>query len=66
MVPAPLLAAGFDGVVAAGGAYAVLGEEVLLDIRFPADLAARTVEVMDGYGVTYLLEAPEAVYTRLL
>lgn len=63
MVPAHLLAAGFDGVVAAGGAYAVLGDEVLLDIRFPADLAARTVEVMDSYGVTYLLEAPEAVYT---
>ena len=63
MVPAHLLAAGFDGVVAAGGAYAVLGDEVLLDIRFPADLAARAVEVMDAYAVAYLLEAPDAVYT---
>ncbi len=62
MLPQHLLDAGFDGLVAAGGAYALLGDEVLLDIRFPADLAALTVRVMDGHGTAYLLEAPEAVY----
>ena len=66
MLPEHLLDAGFDGLVAAGGAYALLGDEVLLDIRFPADLAALTVAVMDGYGTAYLLERSVVRAPRLL
>jgi len=41
MVSDRLLATGFDGLVAGGGAYVVLGDEVLADRRFPAGPAAR-------------------------
>lgn len=62
MLSPHLLAAGFDGFVAAAGGYVEIDGRVLLDRRFPRDLAARAVEVLDGHGVAYLLEAPEAIY----
>ncbi|MEN5072645.1 HAD family hydrolase [Isoptericola cucumis] len=62
MLPDPLLAAGFDGIVASAGAYVSLGGQVVADVRFPDDLATRVRHVLDEHDVAYLLEAPEAVY----
>ncbi len=64
MLPERILAAGFDGVVASAGGYVELDGEVLVDQRFPADLAARVVAVLDEVGAAYVLEAPEALYGR--
>ncbi|GAA3712668.1 HAD family hydrolase [Zhihengliuella alba] len=62
MLSADILGAGFDGVVASAGAYAEAAGEVLVDRRFPADLAARTVEVLDAHDVVYVLEAQEFLH----
>ena len=51
-----------DGFVAAAGGYVELGGKVLADHRFPAELAAQAVSLLDEHNVAYLLEAPEAVY----
>ena len=51
-----------DGLVAAAGGYVELAGKVLSDHRFPADLAARVVTLLDEHDVAYLLEAPDAVY----
>jgi Cof subfamily protein (haloacid dehalogenase superfamily) len=60
LVPA-ILAAGFDGLVASAGAYVEVGGRLLRDERFPAGLAARTVEVLNEHDVAYILEAPEVL-----
>lgn len=62
MVPPRLLAAGFDGVVASAGGYVLLRNEVYADTRFPAALATRALDALDADGVSYVLEAPEALY----
>lgn len=59
-----LLAAGFDGVVASAGGYVEVDGQVLHDVRFPADVAARAVAVLDRYDAAALLEAPGALYGR--
>ena len=51
-----------DGLVAAAGGYVELAGKVLSDHRFPPDLAARVVTLLDEHDVAYLLEAPDAVY----
>jgi hydroxymethylpyrimidine pyrophosphatase-like HAD family hydrolase len=51
-----------DGFVAAAGGYVELDGKVLADHRFPAELGARAVSLLDEHDVAYLLEAPEAVY----
>ncbi|MDO5662463.1 MAG: Cof-type HAD-IIB family hydrolase [Brachybacterium sp.] len=51
-----------DGIVAAAGAYIRLDGEVLRDEPFPADLAQRTVEVLQRHGAEYALEATDAFY----
>ncbi|WP_372595346.1 HAD hydrolase family protein [Actinotalea sp.] len=62
MLTPRILDAGFDGVVAGAGAYVEVAGRVLADRRFPAALAARTVEVLDTHGLAYLLEAPEVLH----
>ncbi|HEY9356362.1 MAG TPA: HAD family hydrolase, partial [Arthrobacter sp.] len=62
MLPQSILAAGFDGLVASAGAYAEVAGEVLVDRRFPADLAARTVAALDAHDAVYILEAQEALH----
>lgn len=62
MLSADVLRAGFDGLVAAAGGYVEVAEQVVLDRRFPAELARRALAVLDEHDVAYLLEAPEAVY----
>jgi Cof subfamily protein (haloacid dehalogenase superfamily) len=64
MLPPHLLDVGFDGLVASAGGYVELDGEVLVDERFPADLAAHVVEVLDAADAAYVLEAPTALYGR--
>jgi len=58
------LEAGFDGLVAAAGGYVEVEEQVVLDRRFPVDLAARALAVLDAHDADYILEAPEALHGR--
>jgi len=51
----------FDGLVAAAGGYVEVDDQVLADRRFPADLATRTVELLQANRGVYILEAPDAV-----
>ncbi|MET3174839.1 UNVERIFIED_ORG: Cof subfamily protein (haloacid dehalogenase superfamily) [Arthrobacter sp. UYCu721] len=62
MLPGNILGAGFDGLVASAGAYVVVAGEVLVDRRFPADLAARTVAALDAHDAVYVLEAQESLH----
>ena len=62
MLPASILAAGFDGLVASAGAYVEVAGSVLVDRRFPANLAARTVRALDAHDAVYVLEAQEALH----
>ncbi|WP_258066903.1 HAD-IIB family hydrolase [Arthrobacter sp. GMC3] len=62
MLPEHILEAGFDGLVASAGAYVEVAGEVLLDRRFPADLAARTVAALDAHHAVYILEAQDALH----
>ena len=52
----------FDGIVAAAGGYVVIDGEVLLDLRYPAELAAKALDWLDRHDSAYLLEAPDALY----
>lgn len=65
MLPAGILAAGFDGLVASAGAYVEVAGQVLVDRRFPADLAARTVKALDAHDAVYILEAQESLHVPL-
>jgi Cof subfamily protein (haloacid dehalogenase superfamily) len=62
MLPESILGAGFDGLVASAGAYVEVDGEVLVDRRFPADLAARTVAALDAHDAVYVLEAQESLH----
>jgi Cof subfamily protein (haloacid dehalogenase superfamily) len=62
MLPEHILDAGFDGLVASAGAYVEVAGKVLVDKRFPADLAARTVAVLDAHDAVYVLEAQESLH----
>ena len=63
-LPDSLTDAGFDGYVCSAGAYAVLESRLLLDIRFPAELAARVVATLDAHGTHYILESPQGLFAR--
>jgi HAD superfamily hydrolase (TIGR01484 family) len=62
MLPPTILGAGFDGLVASAGAYVEVGGEVLLDRRFPTDLAASTVAALDKHDAVYVLESQESLH----
>lgn len=62
MLHADILDAGFDGIVAAAGGYVEIAGEVLVDRRFPPDLAATVLDLLDSHDIAYLLEAPDAVH----
>jgi Cof subfamily protein (haloacid dehalogenase superfamily) len=62
MLPASILGAGFDGLVASAGAYVEVAGNVLLDRQFPTDLAARTVAALDAHDAVYILEARDSLY----
>jgi Cof subfamily protein (haloacid dehalogenase superfamily) len=61
MLPPRILEAGFDGVVAAAGGYVEVDGRVLVDRRFPPELAARVVRLLDAHRAAYVLEAPEGL-----
>ncbi|MCT1437983.1 HAD family hydrolase [Brachybacterium paraconglomeratum] len=61
-IVAPDVAALFDGMITSAGGHIRIGEELLRDVRFPAALARRTVEVLEAHGGAYALEAPEALW----
>ncbi|WP_270407075.1 HAD hydrolase family protein [Brachybacterium paraconglomeratum] len=56
------VAALFDGMITSAGGHIRISEELLRDVRFPAALARRTVEVLEAHGAAYALEAPEALW----
>ena len=62
MLPARILAAGFDGIVAAAGGYVEIDGEVLADQRFPVLLAERAVAALQAHDAAFVLEAPDALY----
>lgn len=62
MLPPTILGAGFDGLVASAGAYVEVGGEVLLDRRFPTDLATSTVAALDEHDAVYVLESQESLH----
>lgn len=62
MLPKSILGAGFDGLVASAGAYVEVAGEVLVDRRFPSELAARTVTALDAHDALYVLEAQDALF----
>lgn len=64
MVPVNVLENHFDGLVGAAGGYVELDGQVLADVRFPAELGARLVRLLDEHDALYVLEAPEAGYVR--
>jgi hypothetical protein len=41
-----------------------VGDDVVLDMRFPALLAARALSLLDAEGTQYLLETPEGTFAR--
>lgn len=61
MVPARIMAAGFDGFIGGAGAYVEVDGQVLADVRFPAAVAARAVDVLGAHDVAFILEAPEVL-----
>ncbi len=61
MIPASVLTE-LDGFVAAAGGFVEIAGDVVVDHRFPPELAARVVTLLDDHDVAYLLEAPEALY----
>lgn len=60
-IVAPEVAELFDGVVASAGAWIRVGDELLEDRRFPEELGRRTVQVLLGHDVPFVLETPEAL-----
>lgn len=65
MLPPRILAAGFDGIVAAAGGYVEIDGRVLSDQRFSPELAARALEVLTRHDAAFLLEAPDGLYGPL-
>ncbi|WP_061965196.1 HAD-IIB family hydrolase [Demequina aurantiaca] len=63
-LPESLTGAGFDGVVGAAGAYVTIGGQVLSDVRFPTDLARRTLDALEAHDMLYIIENAEGLYTR--
>ncbi|PWH07487.1 haloacid dehalogenase [Brachybacterium endophyticum] len=53
----------FDGVISGAGAVVDIDGERLCDHTMPPAIARRCVEVLDGYGVGFALEARDALYT---
>lgn len=57
-----LLESVFDGMVGAAGGYVEIQGTVLEDVRFPPDVATRTLAELTRCDAVFVLEAPEAVY----
>ena len=64
LVPDEVLDSGFDGFVATSGAYVEFDGQTLLDLRFSRELAVRALQHLDANGALYILETPDATFTR--
>ncbi|MGP9694167.1 HAD hydrolase family protein [Brachybacterium sp. AOP25-B2-12] len=53
---------GVDGAVSSAGARVRIDGEVLCDHRYPAELAARAVDVLLRHDAAFILEAPDALF----
>ncbi len=53
---------GFSGIVASGGGYARLGEDVLLDQRITGDVLRETSDQFDAWGAEFVWQGPDALY----
>lgn len=62
LLPPQLTEPGFDGIVASAGAHVTVGSDVIQDIRFPDDLAARALDLLDAKHTHYILETPEGTF----
>jgi hydroxymethylpyrimidine pyrophosphatase-like HAD family hydrolase len=49
-------------MITSAGAHVRIGDALLRDLRFPPELARRTVEVLEAHDTAYALEAPEALW----
>ena len=58
----PLLAYGFDGMVAGAGGYVVCGDEVLFDCPMTKEQTALALDVLHRNGVFCTLETKEVTY----
>ncbi len=63
MVPRRVRDGVFDDLVCAAGGYVEVDGQVLSDVRFPAELGARAATVLVEARASFLLEAPEAVFS---
>lgn len=63
-LPDTLTGAGFDGIVGAAGAYVTIGGTTLSDVRFPPELAQRSLAALDKHQMLYILESAEGLYAR--
>lgn len=61
-VPEHVAAIGFDGAITAGGGYAAIGGEQVLERTMDAELTARMVAVFEDAGVDYYLQTDGGVY----
>nr|WP_255633279.1 HAD hydrolase family protein [Demequina sp. TTPB684] len=64
LVPRHVLDSGFDGFIATAGAYVEYEGEVLLDLRFSAELTARALHHLDASGAMFIMETPVTTFTR--
>ncbi|MEV7694473.1 Cof-type HAD-IIB family hydrolase [Microbacterium sp. NPDC089189] len=58
-------AIGFDGAITNGGAYAVVGDEILVADPMPEDAVTRLEAFFDAHGIHYFLQTDEAVYASI-
>ena len=63
MVPRRFRESVFDGLVCAAGGYVEIGGQVLADVRFPPELASRTAALLAAAQATFLLEAPDELFS---
>lgn len=53
----------FDGLICAAGGYVEIDGQVLADVRYPSDLAAKTSSLLVAHNATFLMEAPDRLLT---
>ena len=58
----PLLQYDFDGYIASGGGYVVLGDKVLYDCPMTEEQRVKALELFSKYGVLCTLEARDATF----
>jgi Cof subfamily protein (haloacid dehalogenase superfamily) len=60
-----VLAIGFDGAITNGGAYATVGDRVLVASPMPEDAVVRLESFFHAAGIHYFLQTDEAIYASV-